>query len=229
MNIFFLYMPQKFQNAKKFCHVTGNFSLYTKITLFFHCMTQKISGLLKNFRIAMLPFYRGFFLSAHIHIVCLFLPGRLLFCLRRGGNELEIKYFPLSPHLLAKRVVCLLVSFCAVQIRGQNMQLYLLLQALWPAVAICRHHYYSYNSCCRHFGCKDCAVCMKLQPQQSVQQNMAEFFLQMILLPLSAVALKVLASVTLPNTCRFKICLKSEKKTHKKTLYMHHDLFFFFF
>ena len=48
---------------KKFCRLFKKMSLYMNIILFFYRMTQKISGLLKNFRIAMLPCYRGFSLS----------------------------------------------------------------------------------------------------------------------------------------------------------------------
>ena len=44
------------------------FLLHTKIILFFYRMIQKISGLLKNFRIAMLSCYRGFSLS---ELLCL--------------------------------------------------------------------------------------------------------------------------------------------------------------
>ena len=40
------------------------FSLYTKIILFFYPIIQKNFKLLKKFRIAMLPCYRGFSLSA---------------------------------------------------------------------------------------------------------------------------------------------------------------------
>ena len=40
------------------------FSLYTKVRLYCYHMTQKNSGLLKHFWIAMLPCYRGFSLSA---------------------------------------------------------------------------------------------------------------------------------------------------------------------
>ena len=49
--------------VKHLRRVSGNFLLYTKILLFFYHKTQKISGLLVNFRIAMLPCYRGFSLS----------------------------------------------------------------------------------------------------------------------------------------------------------------------
>ena len=75
--VFFYNMPQKFQIDTNFLNVSANFSLYTKIILFFYHMTQKISGLLKNFRIAMLPCYWCFPLSAlhlmtyicsHLHI-----------------------------------------------------------------------------------------------------------------------------------------------------------------
>ena len=43
---------------------SGNFSLYSKIILFFYHMTQIFSGLLKFFWIAMLLCYQGFSLSA---------------------------------------------------------------------------------------------------------------------------------------------------------------------
>ena len=56
-------MPHKIQIAKTFWHVSGKISWYTKMILIFYHMTQKISGLLKTFRIAMLPCYRGFSLS----------------------------------------------------------------------------------------------------------------------------------------------------------------------
>ena len=57
-------MPQKHSELlKKFQHVSKIFSLCTKIILFFYCMIQNNSGLLKNFRIAMLPCYLGFSLS----------------------------------------------------------------------------------------------------------------------------------------------------------------------
>ena len=56
-------MPQKIWVAKNFWRVSENLSLYTKIILFVHCMTQQFSGLFNNFRIAMLPCYRGFSLS----------------------------------------------------------------------------------------------------------------------------------------------------------------------
>ena len=54
---------RNFRIAKIFLLVSGNFSSYTKILLFFYHMTQKISGLLLNFRIAMLACYWVFSLS----------------------------------------------------------------------------------------------------------------------------------------------------------------------
>ena len=53
-------------------------SLYVKIIyiyIFFYRMTRKISGLLKNFRIAMLPCYQGFSLSV-IYGLCIEAPSR---------------------------------------------------------------------------------------------------------------------------------------------------------
>ena len=66
MNIFFYFYhipPKNFELLEIFWHLSGNFSLYTKMTIFFSFMTQKISGLLKNFRIAMLTCYQCFSVS----------------------------------------------------------------------------------------------------------------------------------------------------------------------
>ena len=58
-------MPKKHSELLKMSSVCLKFvSLYTKIILFFYLMIQIISGMLKNFRIAMLPCYLGFSLSA---------------------------------------------------------------------------------------------------------------------------------------------------------------------
>ena len=63
-------MPKKHSELLKVNRVCLNFFLlHTKMILFFYRMIQKISGLLKNFRIAMLPCYRGFSLSAHLNIL----------------------------------------------------------------------------------------------------------------------------------------------------------------
>ena len=56
MNIFY-------HMLKNFWRVFKKISFYMNIILFFYPRTHKFSGLLKNFRIAMLPCYRGFSLS----------------------------------------------------------------------------------------------------------------------------------------------------------------------
>ena len=68
MNIIIIFFFQSF--AKKHSELLKVYSvclnfflLHTKIILFFYRMIQKISGLLKNFRIAMLPCYRGISVS----------------------------------------------------------------------------------------------------------------------------------------------------------------------
>ena len=62
---FFHYLPIKHSELLKVYSVCLNFFLlHTKTILFLYRMIQKMSGLLKNFRIAMLPCYRGFSLSA---------------------------------------------------------------------------------------------------------------------------------------------------------------------
>ena len=70
VNIFLSYATKKFQISKNFRRVSENFSLYTMIILFFYHMTQHFSGLIKNFRIAMLPCYRVFSLTGR-EIQCL--------------------------------------------------------------------------------------------------------------------------------------------------------------
>ena len=57
---------KNFPIAKNVRRVSGIFSSYTKVLLFFYHMTQTISGWLINFRIAMLPCYWGFSLSVRV-------------------------------------------------------------------------------------------------------------------------------------------------------------------
>ena len=65
VNIFFLSIicNQKILSCQKISAFVWKFSLYTKMTIFFSFMTQKISGLFKNLRIAMLPCYQCFSVS----------------------------------------------------------------------------------------------------------------------------------------------------------------------
>ena len=60
--IFVIKWHKIFPNCKK---KSENLSWYKKILLFFYHATQKNSGFLANFRIAMLPCYRGFSLSGY--------------------------------------------------------------------------------------------------------------------------------------------------------------------
>ena len=60
----FYHMPSKIPIYKSFPACVWNFFVVHKDNIIFYHITQNNSGLLKNFRIAMFPCYRGFSLSA---------------------------------------------------------------------------------------------------------------------------------------------------------------------
>ena len=97
----------------------GNFSLHIKIILFFYRTTQFFSGLLNNFRIAMLPCYWGFSLSAWFTPI-------LEKCQNMSRKRKCLKKFGPPPPFRHYQKLCKFVFWMASLIKGTRPVLGLL-------------------------------------------------------------------------------------------------------